>query len=128
MLVVDDERIIRRSAAEVLKRLGYEVGSAKDGREGIEIYEKAREDGRPFDVVIMDLTIPGELGGKKAVGRLRALDPGAKVIVSSGYSEDPVMSRFREYGFDGVLVKPYDVEGLATELKRVLSGREEGAK
>jgi CheY-like chemotaxis protein len=126
VLVVDDERIIRRSAAEVLKRLGYEVGSAKDGREGIEVYEKAREDGRPFDVVIMDLTIPGELGGKKAVGRLRELDPGAKVIVSSGYSEDPVMSSFREYGFDGVLVKPYHIADLAAELRRVLSRGQEG--
>ena len=125
VLVVDDESIVRRSAGEVLKRLGYEAGFAKDGREGIEIYEKAREDGRPFDVVIMDLTIPGELGGKKVVGRLKELDPEAKVIVSSGYSDDPVMSRFREYGFDGVLVKPYNVEGLATELGRVLSGREE---
>jgi len=74
----------------------------------------------------MDLTIPGELGGKKTVGRLRELDPDAKVIVSSGCSDDPVMSRFRECGFDGVLVKPYNVEGLATELQGVLSGREEG--
>jgi signal transduction histidine kinase/ActR/RegA family two-component response regulator len=126
VLVVDDEEIIRGSAGEVLKRLGYEAGSAKDGREGIALYEKAREEGHPFDVVITDLTIPGELGGKKTVGRLRELDPGAKVIVSSGYSDDPVMSRCREYGFDGVLVKPYKVEGLAAELQRVLSGREEG--
>jgi len=126
VLVVDDEEIIRRSVGEVLRRLGYEADSARDGREGIELYEKAMEVGRPFDVVIMDLTIPGELGGKKTVGRLRELDPDAKVIVSSGYSDDPVMSRFREYGFDGVLVKPYNVEGLATELQRVLSVREEG--
>ena len=125
VLVVDDEGIVRRSVGEVLKRLGYEVGAAKDGREGIELYEKSMEEGRPFDVVIMDLTIPGELGGKKTVGRLRELDAGAKVIVSSGYSDDPVMSRFKEYGFDGVLVKPYKVVDLATELQRVLSGREE---
>ncbi len=125
VLVVDDERIVRRSVEKVLKRLGYEVGAAKDGREGIELYESAREEGRPFDAVIMDLTIPGELGGKKTVGRLRKLDPDAKVIVSSGYSDDPVMSRFGEYGFDGVLVKPYKVADLATELQRVLSGRKE---
>ena len=67
MLVVDDEGIVRRSVGEVLKRLGYEVGAAKDGREGIELYKKSMEEGRPFDVVILDLTIPGELG---ASGRL----------------------------------------------------------
>ena len=89
----------------------------------IELYEKAMEEGRPFDVVIMDLTIPGELGGKETVGRLRELDPDAKVIVSSGYSDDPVMSRFREYGFDGVLVKPYKVADLAEVIRKVLSGR-----
>ena len=123
VLVVDDEGIVRRSVGEVLKRLGYEVGAAKDGREGLERYERAREEGCPFDVVIMDLTIPGELGGKKTVGRLRELDPGAKVIVSSGYSDDPVMSRFREYGFDGVLVKPYKVADLAEVIRNVLFDR-----
>jgi len=122
VLVVDDEGIVRRSVGEVLKRLGYEVDSAKDGREGIELYEKAMEEGRPFNVVITDLTIPGELGGKQTVGKLRELDPDAKVIVSSGYSEDPVMSRFREYGFDGVLVKPYKVADLAEVIRKVLLG------
>jgi CheY-like chemotaxis protein len=122
VLVVDDEEIVRRSVGEVLKRLGYEVDSAKDGREGIELYEKAMEEGRPFNVVITDLTIPGELGGKQTVGKLRELDPDAKVIVSSGYSEDPVMSRFREYGFDGVLVKPYKVADLAEVIRKVLLG------
>jgi DNA-binding NarL/FixJ family response regulator len=69
------------------------------------------------------LTIPGELGGKKTVEMLRELDPDAKVIVSSGYSDDPVMSRFREYGFDGVLVKPYKVADLAEAIRKVFSGR-----
>ncbi|MGW8320606.1 MAG: hybrid sensor histidine kinase/response regulator [Thermodesulfobacteriota bacterium] len=123
VLVVDDEGMVRRSVGEMLRRLGYEVGSARDGREGIELYEKAMEEGRPFDAVVMDLTIPGELGGKKTVGRLRELDPDAKVIVSSGYSDDPVMSRFREYGFDGVLVKPYKVADLAEVVRNVLLER-----
>jgi PAS domain S-box-containing protein len=126
VLIVDDEEIVRRSAGEVLKRLGYETDVARDGTEGIALYAAAMRGKRPFDVVIMDLTIPGEFGGKKAVKRLKGIDPKAKVIVSSGYSEDPVMSRFREHGFDGVLVKPYDVDDLATELQRILSGREEG--
>jgi CheY-like chemotaxis protein len=121
VLVIDDEEVVRRSAGEVLKRLGYEVGLAKDGAEGIRLYEEAMEGQRPFDVVIMDLTIPGALGGKKAVGKLRDLHPDAKVIVSSGYSDDPVMSKFREYGFDGILVKPYKVEDLAAVIHRVLA-------
>jgi CheY-like chemotaxis protein len=121
VLVIDDEEVVRRSAGEVLKRLGYEVGFAKDGTEGIRIYEEAMCGQRPFDVVIMDLTIPGELGGKKAVTELRDLHPDARVIVSSGYSDDPVMSRFREYGFDGILVKPYKVEELAAVIHRVLA-------
>jgi CheY-like chemotaxis protein len=120
VLVIDDEEVVRRSAGEVLKRLGYEVGLAKDGAEGIRVYEEAMEGERPFDVVIMDLTIPGELGGKKAVEKLRDLHPSARVIVSSGYSDDPVMSKFKEYGFDGVLVKPYKVEDLAAVIHRVL--------
>jgi len=121
VLVVDDEAIVRRSAGEVLKRLGYEVGFAKDGSEGLDLYEKAMKEERPFDVVIMDLTIPGELGGKRLVRKLRGLDPDAKVIVSSGYSDDPVMSQFKEYGFDGVLVKPYKVADLAAVIRKVLS-------
>ena len=123
MLVVDDQRIVRRSAGAVLKRLGYEADLAEDGRKGIEIYEKAMKEDRPFALVIMDLTIPGDMGGEEALKRIRELDPDAKVVVSSGYSDDPVMSRFREAGFDGMLVKPYNVADLATELQRVLSGR-----
>jgi len=128
VLVVDDERIVRISAGAVLKRLGYEADLAEDGRRGIEIYEKAMREDRPFDLVIMDLTIPGDMGGEEALKRIRELDPDAKVVVSSGYSDDPVMSRFKEAGFDGMLVKPYNVADLATELQRVLWGREEGAK
>ena len=120
MLVVDDEEMVRKSAGEVLRRLGYEAEFARDGTEGIELYTDAMRRRRPFDVVIMDLTIPGELGGKKALKVFKDLDPKAKVIVSSGYSDDPVMSRYREYGFHGVLVKPYNVGDLATEIQRVL--------
>jgi PAS domain S-box-containing protein len=120
VLVVDDEEMVRKSAGEVLGRLGYETEFARDGTEGIELYTDAMRRRRPFDVVIMDLTIPGELGGKKALKVFKDLDPKAKVIVSSGYSDDPVMSRYREYGFHGVLVKPYNVGDLATEIQRVL--------
>ncbi len=123
VLVIDDEEIVRTSAGAVLKRLGYEVSFAKTGTEGIEIYGQAMRRGRSFDAVIMDLTIPGERGGEETLKLLRDLDPGAKVIVSSGYAEDPVMSLCREYGFDGVLLKPYRVADLAQVVFRVLSER-----
>ncbi len=121
VLVVDDEEIIRKSAGGVLTRLGYEVDLATNGQEGIEMYRQAMNKGRPFGAVIMDLTIPGEMGGEETLKLLRELDPDAKVIVSSGYSEDPVMSHFREYGFDGVLLKPYRVADLAEVVCNVLS-------
>jgi PAS domain S-box-containing protein len=125
ILLVDDEEPVRISVGAILKRLGYEVKFAENGTEGIRAYEKAMKEERPFDVVILDLTIPGELGGKKAVKRLKGIDPKAKVIVSSGYSEDQVMSRFREHGFDGVLVKPYGVADLAAVIRKVLADGQE---
>jgi len=125
ILLVDDEEVIRRSAGEVLKRLGYQVEFAGDGREGIDLYEKARRDGRPFDLVIMDLTIRGGMGGKEAVAHLKKIDPEAKVIVSSGYSRDPVMSDYRAHGFCGVVPKPYEIEELARVIQDTLKDKED---
>jgi len=125
ILLIDDEEIVRVSARRTLERFGYEVEVATDGTHGIQLYEAAMHGGRPFDVVILDLTIPGGMGGKEAIGRLTEIDPGAKVIVSSGYSDDPAMSRHREYGFSGVLTKPYVAEDLAEAIHQVLKGIEE---
>jgi len=125
ILVIDDEESIRRSAGKILKRLGYEVEFAKDCAEGVTAYEKAMKGKRPFDAVIMDLTIPGGMGGKEGIRQIKQRDPDAKVIVSSGYSDDPVLSEFREYGFASVVAKPYDIEDLADAIHRVLSGAEE---
>ena len=125
ILLIDDEEIVRVSARRTLERFGYEVEVATDGTNGIQLYEAAMHGGRPFDVVILDLTIPGGMGGKEAMGRLTEIDPGAKVIVSSGYSDDPAMSRHREYGFSGVLTKPYVAEDLAEAIHQVLKGIEE---
>jgi two-component system, cell cycle sensor histidine kinase and response regulator CckA len=125
ILIVDDEAIIRESAEAILTRLGFEVAQARDGAEGIRKYEEAMAEKKPFDAVIMDLTIPGGMGGQKAVGELKRIDPAARVIVSSGYSQDPVMSRFRDYGFSGVLPKPYKIVELEGVLARVLSGAKE---
>jgi CheY-like chemotaxis protein len=122
ILVVDDDEGVRRSAGMGLKRLGYQVEVAKDGAEGIGIYEEAMKGKRPFDAVIMDLTIPGGMGGKEGIRKLKRIDPDARVIVSSGYSKDPVMSEFREYGFVGVVQKPYKIEDLGVILYEAING------
>lgn len=119
VLVIDDEPTILRSASEILTRLGYEVECAREGAEGLRVYEEAMAGGRPFDTVIMDLTIPGGMGGREAIQKLRDIDPKAKVIVSSGYSDDPVMAHYGEYGFCAVLPKPYSLEELSETLHRV---------
>ncbi len=124
ILLVDDEEIIRRSAGGLLTRLGYETVTAADGREGIRLYELAMKERKPFDVVIMDLTIPGGLGGEEAVKELKKLDPDAKVVVSSGYSNDAVLSRYGEYGFCAAITKPWRMEELTETLDHVM-GRDQ---
>ncbi len=112
VLIMDDEEIVRDVASGMLKHIGYEVEVAKDGAEAIALYRQAQESQVPFDVVILDLTVPGGMGGKETIEKLVQLDSQAKAIVSSGYSTDPVMSEFREYGFSSVLSKPYKIEEL----------------
>ena len=97
------------------------MDTANDGREAISMYELSQRIGHPYDAVIMDLTVPGGMGGREAVLKVKELDPKAKIIVSSGYYTDPVMANFSEYGFDGVVPKPYQVEELGRVLKNVLS-------
>ena len=120
ILVMDDEEIIREVAAEILEHLGYSVVVCCDGSEAIELYRQAIATKEPFAAVIMDLTIPGGMGGKEAAARILEIDPDAVLIVSSGYSSDPVIANFRQYGFSGVVPKPFDAEGLARELKRLI--------
>jgi PAS domain S-box-containing protein len=117
ILVMDDEETVRSVAEQMLRHMGFEVVQAADGTEAVKLYKMAIEEEKRFDAVIMDLTVPGALGGKEAVKQLLKIDPDTKAIVSSGYSTDPVMSRFRDYGFTGVVSKPYD----SVELFRVLS-------
>lgn len=123
ILVMDDEAGIRESITEALTFLGYEVSLAEDGAKAIELYKKARESGNPFSAVIMDLTIAGGMGGKETIKKLFEIDPEVKSIVSSGYSNDPVMSDFREYGFRDVIIKPYKIEDLSRVLHRVITGQ-----
>jgi len=122
VLVMDDEEAVCGSARRMLDSLGYEVELAADGSAALEMYRKARDAGRPFDLLIMDLTIPGGLGGKETIRRLLELDPLAKAVVSSGYSNDPVMADHRTYGFVGVLAKPYQIAELSEVLHRTLDG------
>ena len=120
VLIVDDEDMIRDVAAQILARQGYESACASDGQEALYLYEEAKRCGRPFHAVLMDLTIPGGMGGKEAMQKLLGIDPHARVIVSSGYSNDPLMAEFREYGFRGVVSKPYTVAKLCETVRRVL--------
>jgi two-component system cell cycle sensor histidine kinase/response regulator CckA len=123
VLIMDDEEMVRRVAGEMLNKLGYAVGFARDGAEAIELYKSAKESHQPFDVVIMDLTIPGGMGGIEAMQSLIDLAPEIKAIVSSGYSDDQVMSDYRKYGFAGVLIKPYKLNQLSDSLRKVLASR-----
>ena len=84
------------------------------------MYQEAREDGDPFDIVLMDLTIPGGMGGKEAIEELRLIAPDVRAIVSSGYANDPIMSNYAEYGFCGVVAKPWDIRDLGATITQVL--------
>ncbi len=120
ILLMDDEEMIRNAAGELLSEIGYEVACAREGEEAIDLYTAAKNGGRAFDLIIMDLTIPGGLGGKETIKRLREIDPQIKAIVTSGYSNDLALSNFAEYGFSGVVSKPYKIEELNSVLKKVL--------
>jgi|GEM_PF-1284943 len=120
ILVMDDEEYIRIILGRMLKKLGYEAYMACDGEEAIEYYTHRMNSNEPFDAVIMDLTIPGGMGGSEAVEELLKIDPGVKAIVSSGYSSDPVMANYIEYGFCGVIPKPYEISKLNRVLREVL--------
>jgi PAS domain S-box-containing protein len=120
ILVMDDEAMIRETVSEMLDNIGYEVAAATDGAEAIDLYKEAKESGQPFEVVIVDLTVAGGMGGKEAVQKLMEIDPEVKAIVSSGYSDDAVMTDFRKYGFSGVIAKPYRIKELSEVLHRVM--------
>ncbi len=117
ILVMDDEKLIRDLAGEMLTYLGYQVTTCVNGEEAISHYEAARASGAPFSAVIMDLTIPGGMGGKETAEQILAIDPEARLIVSSGYSHDPIMADYKTFGFGGAVAKPYNI----TELGQVLS-------
>jgi PAS domain S-box-containing protein len=121
VLYMDDENALRDIAGEMLGHIGYDVEFARDGAEAIKMYSEAITSEKPFDIVIMDLTIPGGMGGAEAVQKLHEIDPRVKAIVSSGYTNDPIIKDFKEYNFSGVITKPFDVDELVRVIESVLA-------
>jgi CheY-like chemotaxis protein len=118
VLLMDDEQIILDVTHEVLRFLEYEVMFARDGTAALDLYKREKEAGVPFDLVILDLSVPEGLGGKEAISLLKAFDPAVKAIVSSGHSHDPVVQDFKQYGFSGNLSKPYKISDLKEILEQ----------
>lgn len=119
VLLMDDEEIIRRVAGAFLQRFGHEATLVADGAHAVRTYAEARERGEPFDLVILDLTVPGGMGGLETVTQLRALDPQVNAVASSGYSSDPVLANYQAHGFRAILPKPYDLKTFSALLANV---------
>ena len=117
---MDDDEMIMDVVGSMLESLGYEVGFSRDGAEAINLYSEAKASNRPFDAIIMDLTIPGGMGGLEAVRKLLKIDPNVKAIVSSGYSYDPIVSDYFRYGFAAAIAKPYRIEDISKIILKVL--------
>jgi PAS domain S-box-containing protein len=122
VLIMDDEKYVRRMLVKMLRRIGYDVAEAEDGGAAVALYREGLEGGCPFDAVILDLTIPGGMGGKEAIVALRALDPDVRAIVSSGYSNDPVMSDCTRHGFRLAVTKPYRIQEMSEALDAIIQG------
>jgi len=119
MLVMDDEEMVREVGRDILETLGYMVDTARTGQEAVEKYFVAKRRKRPYNLLIMDLTVPGGMGGQEALNTIKQRDPRVQAIVSSGYSNDPIMARYREHGFCGVIAKPYTIEDMKAVLDEV---------
>jgi len=120
VLLMDDQESIRNMVEKMLLYLGYEVELAEDGDKAIDLYKRAIKSRQPFDFVILDIVIPKGMGGKETIQNLLKIDPEIKAIVSSGYSDDPIMSDYRRYGFRGMLAKPFQIEDLSYVLYKVM--------
>ncbi len=120
ILVMDDELMVRKVISKMLAKAGYEVETAADGTTALECYRQAAANKNPFSLVVMDLTIPGGMGGQETIQQLLKMDPNARAIVSSGYSDNPVMADFRAFGFKGVVAKPYAFDQLQATIRRAL--------
>jgi PAS domain S-box-containing protein len=121
LLFMDDDEGVRDVIVDILRHLGYEVEYAREGAEAIRLYTAALESGAPFDILIADLTVRDGMGGRELIERLRSIDPAIKAVISSGYSNDPVLFDFKKYGFIGMVAKPYKIEELCTVVDRIMS-------
>ncbi|MRR58079.1 MAG: PAS domain S-box protein [Deltaproteobacteria bacterium] len=120
VLVMDDEEMIRNVAVEMLRHMGYQAVSCANGDEAVSLYREAMESGKPFHAVLMDLTIPGGMGGEEAVRYLLGIDPDVRALVSSGYSDCQTIDEYRDHGFWGVVAKPYTIRELHRALRETL--------
>jgi CheY-like chemotaxis protein/anti-sigma regulatory factor (Ser/Thr protein kinase) len=122
VLVVDDEQAIREITGEVLGLAGYQATTHANFREGLEAFRQARQEGHPFDLVLFDLSVPGDINGAEAVKQARLIDPGVKAVVASGYSDLDLLANPAKYGFDAAIRKPFSVSLLTQVVAEVMSG------
>jgi PAS domain S-box-containing protein len=120
ILIMDDEETILAVASDILQHIGYDIETSTNGNEAITLYKNAMAKARPFDAVILDLTIPGGMGGEETIKHLREIDPDIKAMVSSGYANDRIMSDYESFGFCGVVSKPYNIEEMRNALHTLL--------
>jgi two-component system cell cycle sensor histidine kinase/response regulator CckA len=120
VLVMDDEGWLRDTLKQALEQIGFVVVLAGDGQEAVQLFSQAKAASRPFDVVILDLTVRGGMGGRDALHALRKLDPAVRAVAMSGYSADEVLQDYARHGFKAALAKPFDYETLHQMMARVL--------
>ncbi len=117
---MDDEDMVGEIACQMLQFMGFEAFWVASGADAIQEYSKQKDAGQAYSAIIMDLTIPGGMGGQEAIVEILAIDPAAKAFVSSGYANDPIMLNYKDYGFVGVIAKPFDIAAVKQILNTVL--------
>jgi len=121
VLVLDDEELILELVRDILELLDLRVATVADGREAVNIFKEAMAEGESFDLVLLDMSLPGELNGIDTLREIRKIDPSIKALVSSGYSADDIISNAKKYGFDGAVPKPYSISVLRDAVNKLLN-------